>query len=321
VKLAGAIMGVFKRFADLFGRELAKKWESRISISVDSNDELAVIVRKMFSLIEKDETILIVIDDSPCYNRNDLVVFTNKRIYWNLKSAYLNVTSGATRNVTSGPYHIDLAQLSDASIFTRENSRATTIYAVSKAVQMEIPLNHKIYGDIMGLYFSEKLLNCKVGYSANGKNNAALFKEFVVKRRKNTVKEITPGRVAATVLGGANFIFHILLLAAAIAGLFSAELRVPKPHVFFFALLFCLANALFGRKSSASLLFLLIPIVCVIFSIGFLAEAFDLNKLLLIYSILALLLSIADFDKIFKQVTGFFAVCAVIYMFVRFFVT
>jgi hypothetical protein len=314
-------MGVFKRFADLFERGLSKKRESRISISVDSNDDLSVIARKMFPLIEKDETILIVIDDSPCYSRNNLVVFTSKRIYWNLKSAYLNVTSGATRNVTSGPCHIDLAQLSGASIFTRENSRATTIYAVSKTVQMEIPLNHKIYGDIIGLYFSEKLLNWQAGYSANRKNNAALFKEFVAKRRKNAVKEITPGGVAAAVLGGTNFIFHLLLLAIAIAGLFSVEFGIPKLHVFFFALLFCLVNALFGRKNSASLLFLLIPIVCVIFSIGFFTEAFGLNKLFLIYSILVLLLSIADFDKIFKQVMGFFAVCAVIYMFVQFFVT
>jgi hypothetical protein len=307
-------MGVFNRFADF-----AKRRNSRFCINVDADEDLNVVVKKTFSSIEKDEPILFVIDDSPLVNRKNMVVFTNKRICWNLKSAYLNVTADNTRHETLGPYNIDLAKLSDATIFTHENSRATTIYAISKTVQMEIRLRHKLYGDVIGLFFSEKLLSSQAGYNADRKSNAALFKEFVLERKKAAVKKITPRGIFAVILGGANVIVHLLLLAVAIASLAFTELAVPKVPLFIVTLLFCLSNAFFGKKNSASLIFLLISVVCVIFLLGTLAEIpFNMNRLFLIYGILALLLNIADFDKIFKQVTGFFAVCAVIFMILRF---
>ncbi|MDR1231557.1 MAG: hypothetical protein LBK61_09175 [Spirochaetaceae bacterium] len=308
-------MGLLKRIADL-----TKRQGSRFSANVDADGGLSFAARKMFPAIEKDESILFAIDDSPRCDRERLVVFTDKRICWNLKSAYLNVTVDETRHETSGPCRIDLAQLSGATIFTRENSRATTIYAVSQTVQMEIPLQYKIYGDIIGLYFSEKLLNRRAGYNANRKENTALFKEFVAKRGKSAVKKHAPFKAVTAVWHGANFLVHILLLAASIAGLFFTELAVPKFRIFLLSLFFCLTNALLGKKNSASLLFLLISTTCVIFLLGNFAKIlFDANRLFFIYSILALLLNIADFDKIFKQVTGFFAVCAVIIMMLRFF--
>jgi hypothetical protein len=305
-------MSVLKRFFDFAARRGNR-------IDVDSDGKLGSAARSVFPSIEKDEIILFAIDDSPFCNRKNMVVFTNKRICWNLKSVYLNVTSGETQKVTSGPCDIDLGQLSAVSIFTRENSRFTTIYAVSKATQLEIRLKHKIPGDIIRLYFSEKLLNYGGGYNPDRKTNAALFKEFVRKRKKCAVKEITPRDVIAVILGSVSLIAHGLLLAVSLLSLVFTDLGVPKLPLFTLALLFCLVNALFGKKNSAVLLFLLISTVCGMFFAGsFLEIPFDTNRFFLIYSIAAIILNIADFDKIFKQVTGFFAVCAVIFMILQF---
>jgi hypothetical protein len=303
-------MGLFKRFADF-----TKRQDSRFSVNVEADVALSSVVREMFSQIEKGESILFVIDDSPRCDRKRLVVFTNKRICWNLQSAYLSVTTGPTRNQTSGPCHIDLAQLFDATFFTRENSRATTIYAVSQTVQMELPLEHKIYGDVMGLYFSEKLLNCRAGYRANRKDNAAIFKEFVAKRGKSAVRKFSPFGAVTAVWHGANLLVHVLLFAALIASPHFTGLVIPKFRLFLLSLFFCLSDALFGKKNSASLLFLLISTTCCVFLLGRFANIpFDTDRLFLSYSVLAFLLNAADFDKIFKQVTGFCAVCAVILM-------
>jgi hypothetical protein len=310
-------VGVVQWFSDFAARR-----DNRIM--VDSDGSLSAVVRSTFSAIEEDERVLFVIDDSPLCNRKNIVVFTNKRIYGNLKSAYFRVTTGNTQNATAGPCSIDLGLLTCVSVFTRENSRSTIVYAISKTAQLEIRLKHKIYGDIIRLYFSEKLLNYSGGYNPDRKANTALFKEFVAERKKDTAQEITPRDVIAVILGAANLIAHGFLLAVSLFRVFSPDRFVPEfsitqPPLFTLALLFCLLNALFGKKNSAALLFLLICITCGMFITGiFLNLPFDINKFFLAYSIAAIILGITDFDRIFKQVTGFFAICAVIFMMLHF---
>jgi hypothetical protein len=311
-RMPEVMMGVFRRFADLTAERCNR-------IAVDSDGGLSAVARAMFPELKEDELVLFVIDDSPFFNRQNMVVFTNKNIYWNLQSVSLSIAAGNTKSVTSGPSRIELGQLSSASIFTREDARSTTVYAVSKTVQMEIRLRHKIHGDIIRLYFSEKLLNYSGGYNPDRKTNTVLFKEFVAERKKHGGRKRTPRDVMAALLGGAHVIVHGLLLALSLWGLHFTELEIPMPPLFSLALLFCLLNAFFGRKNSAALSFLLISVVCGVFLAGIFTEIpIDTNRLFLTYSIAALILNTVDFDRIFKQITGFFAICAVIFMLLHF---
>ncbi|MDR2177273.1 MAG: hypothetical protein LBP20_04425, partial [Treponema sp.] len=97
----------------------------RYIVNLDAGETARV--KKIFSIGE-DETIQIVLDESPFKNLKRCVVFTDKKVYWNISRAQGEMRGGETVITTRGPGFVTVENLKTVSVFVRNTSGGTAIH-------------------------------------------------------------------------------------------------------------------------------------------------------------------------------------------------
>ena len=109
--------------------------------------------------IPKKEKILFVLDDSFFKNLKQVVVFTDKNIYWNINNAIYRSNMEGTDTKTRGEASIDNKSLKDVSIFSRNIKDIMVVYLISENVQLMIPFSNFNNESSLTLLFYEHVTN------------------------------------------------------------------------------------------------------------------------------------------------------------------
>jgi hypothetical protein len=81
-----------------------------------------------------EEKIIIILDDSQCNDLHEIVVFTDKNIYWHMKDAYMKIKEENTEITVKGYGLIDNKKLNKVSVFSKSMNGIKYIYLIRSGV-------------------------------------------------------------------------------------------------------------------------------------------------------------------------------------------
>jgi hypothetical protein len=278
---------------------------------VNPNEETAKFVKNKINIPE-DEQIKMVLDDSLFKNLDQIVVFTDKKIYWTIKNASMKAISSNTELNVNGQGVVDNKLLSDVSIFSTGNKDSIFIYILSNNIQLIIPFKYFEIANSLTLAFYEYISNYCGGYKPNSSENDLLFKKI---SKKSAVEKTN---VFADIFNGISYMFLLLLLVNIILK-FNGYDIITNEKIICGVILAKIISILFGNKKSmyTNLLVFILTYNFIKIPVEYNYEHY--NIVYIIYAGIILLFNIFDFDKIFKYLILILTIISVGYMVLKYF--
>ena len=268
------------------------------------NAENSVKIREILKIPNK-EKILMVLDDSFFINQKQLVVFTDKNIYWNINNAILELKVENTRTKLRGEASIGNKSLNNASIFSRNIKDILVIYIINENVQIIIPFSNFNNESSLTLLFYEHIIKYAGRYKPDNNANEKIFSSI---SQSNEIVSISMVSIIFNVM---SYLMASLFLINIIFGFF-----IVNNEIAIYTILMMKASGLlFGnRKSLYFYLFMIIFTPLMFYRISNFEPLGYETLLYIVYSILFLIFGIFDFDKIFKYLVFISAIASIIYM-------
>ena len=243
--------------------------------------------------IPEDEQIKMVLDDSLFKNLNQIVVFTDKKIYWTVKNASMKAINSNTEVNITGQGIVDNKLLSEVSIFSADSKDNIFIYIISNNIQLIIPFKYFEIANSLTLAFYDYISNHCGGYKPNSSENELIFKKL---SKKNAVIKTN---IFANVFNGISYIFLLLLLANIILKYYGQNI-ITNEKIICGVILSKIISILLGNKKSmyTNLLVFILTYDFIKIPVGY--NYTHYNIIYILYIGIILLINIFDFDKIFK---------------------
>ncbi|GHV53528.1 hypothetical protein AGMMS49579_12450 [Spirochaetia bacterium] len=273
---------------------------------VNLDEESKSEIKKNLSF-DSDEEIFIVLDDSPLKNLKDIVVFTNKKIYWNLKDVNLKSVVDRGEFVKKGPSSIDVKQLSGVSVFVNNENNSKFIYMISEFLQISLKLRYFDYDESLKIIFYDYITNYCGGYNPDKDKNEELYRKYLKEHKEER------RNIVSLLFDTCN---HLVITGLII----SIFIRVPVlqiEKIIFFSLLLKFIGIVFKYKKSSDINALMILFVAVYLLVPGFFLGLDKTYVYFGYAGLATLLSVFDFDKIFKYIILILAIISLVLLFLH----
>ena len=262
--------------------------------------------------ISDDEQIKMVLDDSLFKNLRQIVVFTDKKIYWTIKNASIKTINSNTEVNVNGQSVVDNKLLSEVSIFSTDNKDNIFIYILSNNIQLIIPFKYFEIANSLTLTFYEYISNYCGGYKPNSSENELIFKKL---SKKSTVIKTN---IFANIFNGICYIFLLLLLANILLKYYGNNI-ITNEKIICGIILSKIISILLGNKKSMYTNMLVFILTYNFIKIPVEYNYAHYNIIYIIYIGVILLINIFDFDKIFKYLFLLLTIISVGYMVLEYF--
>lgn len=249
---------------------------------VNVNEELVEYIKNKIEIPE-EEHVKIVLDDSLFKNLENIVVFTDKNIYWTIKNASMKIINPDTEISVNGAGIADNEMLDGVSVFSTVNNNIISIYVLNSKIQLIIPFENFDTANSLTFAFYDYISNHCGGYKPNDLENESLFKEI---SGENSAK-------TNIIAGIFSWIGNILILWLAINVFQKPDnILISNENIIYGALVLKMLSFLFGNRKSIYTNFLVFA------SFVFIKDNPDYY---LIYAGILLLINVIfDFDVLFK---------------------
>ena len=268
------------------------------------NNEDSRKIKEILKIPEK-EKILIVLDDSLLKNLKQLVVFTDKNIYWNINNAVFRLKTEDSETKTRGEGSIINKSLNDVSIFSRNIKELMVVYLISENVQLMIPFSNFNNESSLTLLFYEHVTNYGGKYRPNNTANEKIFSSL------SQSNEIVSISMASVVFNVMSYLMASLFLLNLVFGFFIVDNEIAVYTI----VLLKASNIIFGNRKSMYFYLMLIILTPLMFSwINELGPLGYETLIYIIYSAVFIILGVFDFDKIFKYLVFILAIASLVLM-------
>jgi hypothetical protein len=166
-------------------------------------DEDSINYLKDICKIPLEENILMVLDDSYFKNLENIVVFTDQKIYWNIKNASMKAKNENTEININGKGVINNKLLNNVSIFSKTEKNIKIIYIISGTIQLIIPFINFEIENSLTLAFYDYITNHCGGYVPDNTKNEAIFK--TISKKKNIIRT----NIFAKIFNGISYIITL----------------------------------------------------------------------------------------------------------------
>jgi hypothetical protein len=275
------------------------------------DDEISSYVKHTCK-ISMEEKILLVLDDSYLKNLSQIVVFTDKKIYWTIKNVSLKIKQDNTEIKTTGSSLISNQMLKNASIFSKREKDIKFIFILHESMQLIIPFVHFQTENALTLSFYDYISNYCGGYKPDNAKNEIIYKKI------SKTREIVKINITAKLFYALSYITALYLLANVILQYYKYSNIEHGKIVCVLIILKMLSIILGYRKSMYSNLLLFI-LTYNLLSFPVVNYSFDGNVIYIIYAGVIILFATFDFDKIFKYFAFILSIVSIGYMFAKFF--
>ncbi|MDR2375706.1 MAG: hypothetical protein LBD96_04625 [Treponema sp.] len=276
----------------------------RYVVNLDAAEKARV--KKIFSIGE-DETIQVVLDDSPFKNLKQCVLLTDKKVYWNISKAQSELRSGETLITTKGSGFVTVESLKTASVFVRDTDSGTVIHIIDADKWIRLTLKWFENSEVLRILFYYYLSRSTPAYNPNHGANEEQYRRYVKEHRGKSVS------VIPLIYDIFNYALSgVLLLNLAIPRFTGGEAFAAVERIVFFSVMVKLAGILCRYRKSAYMNSLLIVAISCFMMLPDLLPHVDRLPLTLVYAALSALFSVFDFDRIFKYLVFALAVAAAV---------
>ncbi|MDR1972922.1 MAG: hypothetical protein LBQ46_13495 [Treponema sp.] len=284
---------------------------SRYVVNLDNHEKAAL--KKVFS-IGPEETIQAALDDSALKNLRRALVLTDKKIYWNIKSAYTELRSGETAVSTSGPGSINTADLKTVSIFTRNAGSGLAVHLIDGDKHIRFALKWFENGETVKILFYYYLSRFAEDYNPSHDDNRKKYTAFLAAHKGRSIS------VIPLVYDIFNYLLGGLLLAALILPRFFRGLRfIETEKILFVSIAVKLLGILFRYRKSALMNCLLITALSCFLVLPDIFPRIEKPPVWIGYTVLGVLFSVFDFDRIFKYLVIALAMVSALVLFLQLF--
>jgi len=263
--------------------------------------------------IPEDEQIKMVLDDSIFKNLGQIVVFTDKKIYWTIKNASMKAINANTEIIVTSQGLVDNKLLHEVSIFSTQNKNEVTIFILSNKMQLIISFKYFEIANSLTLAFYDYISNNCGGYKPNSSENEIIFKKLSKKRT------VVKTNIFANVFNGISYIFLLLLLANTLLK-YNGYNIITNEKIICGIILSKIISILLGNKKSMYTNLLVFILTYNFIKIPVEYNYAHYNIIYIIYIGIILLINIFDFDKIFKYLLLIMTIISVGYMVFEYFI-
>ncbi|MDR3247270.1 MAG: hypothetical protein LBT39_00665 [Treponema sp.] len=290
---------------------------SRYVINLDDEDQARV--RKIFQEnrlpISGNERIQMVLDDSAFKNFGQVVVLTDKKIYWNLKSSHVELRTGDTLGATSGPSSISLKDLKAASVFVQNTSSGMVIHIIDGENKwIRITLKWFENDETLKMLFYYYLSRFVDNYNPSSQPNEERYGNYLKAHRGRSISVIP---LVYDIFNHA--IIAVLLLSMILPRFLHGNTFAGTEKILFLSVVVKLLGIIFHYRKSTYMNALLIIIIAGSFILPDTFIHIDNRYLWLGYAALSTLFSLFDFDRIFKYLVIVLVILSVAALFLQFF--
>jgi hypothetical protein len=273
---------------------------------VNISDEQSAELRTELA-IEADERILLVIDDSLLANLKNIIVFTDKKMYWTMKNAIIKIKREDFFSIVRGSSSISIKELCTASVFEEKNGNNTYISIIGENIQISFTFRNYTNSDALKIVFLDYISNYCGGYNENRGKNEVLYKKI---QKKNRSK---PGFIISDCFEVCNAVGILFILVKVVLTLFLKKdimEFVSCKQLIVLTLISKFFSSLFGSRKSVNLVLLMILVLSYIMLIPEFKVFVNTIYFLGMYVALNVIFSLLDFDRIFKIIMIVSAVLA-----------
>ncbi|MDR0669782.1 MAG: hypothetical protein LBF95_06840 [Treponema sp.] len=261
---------------------------------VSLNDDETARAKKNLS-IGDDETIQVVLDDSPFKNLKHRVVLTDKKIHWNIGKAQGELRGGETVIISRGPGFVTAENLKTASVFVRDTESGMVIHIIDADKWFQITLKWFQNSEALKILFYYYLSRFTPSYNPNSAVNEERYKHYIKEHRGKSVS------VIPLVYDIFNYaLTGVMLLNLLLPKFSGGQAFAPVERIVFFSVVVKLAGILCRYRKSAYMNSLLIIAVSCFMILPDLFPRIDRQTVTLVYAALSALFSVFDFDRVFK---------------------
>ena len=257
-------------------------------------------------------------DDSFLKNQKQIVIFTDKKIYWNISNVYVkgnheSIKSENTENIdnsTNSNKSLDKKLLKDASVYVKKEKALTLIFIVSENKELIIPFSNIQNESSLVLSFNNYVSKIGVSYKPNYTENQAIYSRL---SKTNIIININ---IVSLIFNVAAYLIALLFLA----NLFTQYFTVNNERIIYTFVLLKASGIMMGnRKSMYFYLILIIIAPLILFWFRNLqTNVYDIY-IYILYTAIFIILGIFDFDKIFKHIVLVLSIASVLFMVFLFF--
>jgi hypothetical protein len=262
--------------------------------------------------IPMEEKILLVLDDSFFKNLSEIVVFTDKKIYWTIKNASLKIKQNNTEIKTQGHGLVGNQLLRNVSIFSKREKDIKFIFILDETVQLIIPFAHFQTENSLTLSFYDYISNYCGGYKPNNTKNEIIYKKI---SKTNKIIKIN---IFARLFNFFSYVAALYLIANVIL-LHYKYSNIANGKIVCVLIILKLLSIIFGYKKSMYSNLMLFILTYNLLSFPITNHYFDGNIIFLFYAGVIILFSTFDFDKIFRYLAFVLAIISIAYMFAKYF--
>jgi hypothetical protein len=270
-------------------------------------------VKKILSIGE-DETIQIVLDDSPFKNLRRCVVLTDRKIHWNVSRAQGELRQEEVTLTTKGPGFVTIENLKTASVFVRNTSGGAAIHIVGDGRWIRLTLKWFENEEALKILFYYYLSRFTENYNPDQPANGEQYRQYL---KQHTGKSVSVIPLVYDVFNHA--VIGTLLLNLIIPRLSGGRGFADTVRIVFFSVALKLAGILFRYRKSSLMNSLLVIVVSCSFLLPDLFPRIDRLYVTLGYAALSTLFSVFDFDRIFKYLVFALAVASAAALFLQLF--
>lgn len=284
---------------------------SRYAVNL-RDDEKAKIARA-FS-VQRGETIQVMLDDSPFKTLSKGIVFTDKRIYWNLTKAYRETRGGETLTSTRGPSSIAVEDLKNASVFARNTSAGMGLHLIDGTTWIRFTLAWFENDETVKILFYYYLSKFADNYNPDNNANEERYNQYIKEHKGKSISVIP---LVYDIFNHA--IIGALLLNLMIPRITGGQGFADHTRILFFSVAVKLLGILFRYRKSALMNSLLMVVLSCSFIVPDMFPRIDTFYVVLGYAALSTLFSVFDFDRIFKYLIFALAMVSAIALFLQLF--
>jgi hypothetical protein len=264
--------------------------------------------------IRPGETIQVMLDDSPFKTLTQGIVFTDKRIYWNLAKAHQELRNAGTLISTRGPGSVAAADLQGASVFARNTSAGMVVHLIDGDTRIRLTLAWFENDETVKILFYYYLSKFAGVYNPDHEANGERYTRYL---REHKGKSISVIPLVYDIFNHA--IIGVLLLNLIIPRLTGGRGFAGYERILFFSVAVKLLGILFRYRKSALMNSLLMTVLACSFVLPGIFPRIDTPYMVLGYAGLSTLFSVFDFDRIFTYLIFALAIVSAVVLFLQLF--
>jgi hypothetical protein len=264
---------------------------------------------KSLCKIPKEEQILSVLDDSHFNNLKQVVVFTEKKIYWRVKNASMKEKHDNEECRIDDTGFVITQALSRSSIFVKTSKNIITIFIVGEDMQLIIPLRRfESEGAVMSAFYVY-ISNYCGGYKPDNLKNRQIFKKMYKPAKPN---------IFARLFNSISCLIALLLIVNVFIR-YNLNNSITNEKIVCVLIISKIISMVFGYKKSMYSNLLLFISTYYILEISESNNYVNYNIVYIIYAVATILFGMFNFDKIFKYTAFIMAIISIAYMTIKYF--